>query len=417
MERKYPLTIDRSAENGGDTRETAFQKVDKELDNIIASSEMIRTELDNLSSELNSMDQVDTSSFAKKSELPKIAAGSGVRISVTGVEHKISADIPVASETSAGLMRSVDRAALDGLIDKEPIFTGHLVDPDKHVPEIKEGDEGKILEATPDGAKWITPSVDVGGVVSLNGKSGELTLVGSGVAAVSTSDSAITVTVPEPDWNTLKFRPNIATMFRLGITSYDQVIYPSSALLVIPHAKDTTGTNGNGLIARNEHKKLVWLADNLVAPMLDSASPKEGQVLTVSSVKSTLDGKDTLTYKLADIPTGETPLVLQESHRLLDTPVSAPYAFETAEIQDSVLPRKDALVDVKVWIGEDTVIPLSGILTEASTGQYFPAQYMIGGNAGTWTVTVQNISDPFYTALGELSRNTILGIQVSVRKM
>ena len=258
------------------------------------------------------------------------------------------------------------------------------------------------------------PGSGSSGLASLNGKAGEISLLGAGVATITTGDNAITVTVPEPDWNTLKFRPSVASMFRLGITSSDQVIYPSSSLLVIPHAKDTTGTNGNGLIMRSEHKKLVWLAENLTNPMLVSASPKAGQVLMVSSVKSTLDGKETLTYKLADPPTGE---VLQEIHRLLDTPVSSPYAFETAEILDSVLPRKDALIDVKVWIGEDTLVPLAGILTEAPTGQYFPAQYMIGGNAGAWTVTVQNISDPFYTALGSLSRDTILGIQVSVKKM
>ena len=163
MERKHPLVIDRSAETGGDTREAAFNKVDKELDNIIGSANSIKEELGALAAEVEAMEPVDTSSFAKKTEIPKIVSGSGIRVVVTGQENKISADIPIASGIESGLMSSADKISLDGLKAQEPIFEGHIVDPDKHLPEILAADTGKILEATSTGAKWTTPASGGGG--------------------------------------------------------------------------------------------------------------------------------------------------------------------------------------------------------------------------------------------------------------
>ena len=196
MERKHPLVIDRSAETGGDTREAAFNKVDKELDNIIGSANSIKEELGALAAEVEAMEPVDTSSFAKKTEIPKIVSGSGIRVVVTGQENKISADIPIASGIESGLMSSADKISLDGLKAQEPIFEGHIVDPDKHLPEILAADTGKVLEATSTGAKWTTPAS--GGVTSLNGLLGNLTLSGTGAAAVSTAGGVLTVNVPSP---------------------------------------------------------------------------------------------------------------------------------------------------------------------------------------------------------------------------
>ena len=199
MERKHPLVIDRSAETGGDTREAAFNKVDKELDNIIGSANSIKEELGALAAEVEAMEPVDTSSFAKKTEIPKIVSGSGIRVVVTGQENKISADIPIASGIESGLMSSADKISLDGLKAQEPIFEGHLADPDKHLPEILAADTGKILEATSTGAKWTTPATG-GGVTSLNGKSGALSMSGTGVASVTTGSNYITVNVPAPNF-------------------------------------------------------------------------------------------------------------------------------------------------------------------------------------------------------------------------
>ena len=198
MERKHPLVIDRSAETGGDTREAAFNKVDKELDNIIGSANSIKEELGALAAEVEAMEPVDTSSFAKKTEIPKIVSGSGIRVVVTGQENKISADIPIASGIESGLMSSADKISLDGLKAQEPIFEGHIVDPDKHLPEILAADTGKVLEATSTGAKWTTPAS--GGVTSLNGKLGALSMSGAGIASVTTGSNYITVNVPAPNF-------------------------------------------------------------------------------------------------------------------------------------------------------------------------------------------------------------------------
>ena len=324
-------------------------------------------------------------------------------------------------------------------------------------------------------------------------------------------------------------------------------------------------------INKSDEEKLLWLSTNLADPLLSSKYPKAGQVLAVSEAKSNLSGKETLTYKLIDLPAegtkGETgpvgpqgeqgvqgeygsfanvtnrgqwypwdtyaindmvryrmeggvvdqtyislinenlgnppnshpssqewamisqdgrdgqgggggvggggveslntfsgtvaiqgsgvatidnqgniitvnvpapkypvtsvngqsgavvidtsSLIAREYHSFHTIPVLAPYAFETAYIPYVLLTFENALVDVKVWIGEDIVVPLAGILTEAPTGQYFPAQYLLNGNPteSGWNVIVQNISEVFYTVFGEFSRDQILGIQVSVTKM
>ncbi len=63
---------------------------------------------------------------------------------------------------------------------------------------------------------------------------------------------------------------------------------------------DTNGAN------TSEDEKLLWLSTNLADPLLSSKSPKVGQVLAVSETKSNLSGKETLTYKLIDLPVGGT---------------------------------------------------------------------------------------------------------------
>lgn len=55
-------------------------------------------------------------------------------------------------------------------------------------------------------------------------------------------------------------------------------------------------------ISESEEEKLLWLSTNLADPLLSSKYPKVGQVLAVSETKSNLSGKETLTYKLVDLP-------------------------------------------------------------------------------------------------------------------
>lgn len=202
MERKNKLIMDRKAELGGDTRQQGFQKIDEDLDIIVAGVTELEGDVDRLSSDVNDLKGIDHGSFALKTEIPQVVQGAGIRVEVNGREHKVIADLPDVSDMASGLatpelkrkisdLESQAENLVEDKLDSGDIVAGNNI----HV-EVTE--EGKVrLSSTLGEASSLVSSVagvnpnEFGDVVLKPGNIGAAaanhshTLVSLGAAATS----------------------------------------------------------------------------------------------------------------------------------------------------------------------------------------------------------------------------------------
>lgn len=155
IERKNPLLDTfKDVESGGEGVDTAIRKLDKEFDNVIEGANDTDKRLGELKEAFDEAGKINPDDFAKKGDIPLIAAGSGINIEVNGRENKISANIPIASSDNPdpGLISQTDIELLDSLRDTGATVSNHVNNVNIHVPEANQGsDVDKVLKVSQEG--------------------------------------------------------------------------------------------------------------------------------------------------------------------------------------------------------------------------------------------------------------------------
>jgi hypothetical protein len=98
--------------------------------------------------------------------------------------------LPAASSTTGGLMSNTDKAKLDGIAAGATAYAHPTGDGNLHVPATSTTNNGKFLMAgaSAGAISWGTP---VGGVTSVNGQTGAVTITAADITGIPTTTSTV----------------------------------------------------------------------------------------------------------------------------------------------------------------------------------------------------------------------------------
>lgn len=117
-----------------------------------------------------------------------VTASAGQPVTVTGTASNPIISMPAATASQHGYMTNADKQKLDGMASNATAYTHPTGDGNLHVPATGTSNSGKFLMAgaSAGSLSWGQP---VGGVVSVNGQTGTVTLDQSNITGLSTTSN------------------------------------------------------------------------------------------------------------------------------------------------------------------------------------------------------------------------------------